>query len=57
MGKRQDESSKDRGVRATNPKAMSASELIMTMTAKEAKAFLANFRAVRSRRARGRDEE
>ena len=57
MGKRQDESSKYRGVRATNAKAMSASEVIMTMTAKEAKALRANFKAVRSRRARGRDEE
>ena len=57
MGKRQDESSKGRGARATNAKAMSASEVIMTMTAKEAKTIRANFKAVRSRGARGRDEE
>ena len=64
MAKRQDKSSKGRGVRATKAKAanakaanaMSASEVIMTMTNKDAKRFLANFDAVRSRRAPSRGQ-
>ena len=70
MGKRQDESSKGKSIRSKKAvtakakakttkttRALSSSEVIMTMTLEEAKAFLANFKAVRSRQARGRDEE
>ena len=59
MAKRQDESSKDGGVRtkkAKPEKAMSASEVIMTMTNEDAKRFLANFDAVRSRGAPSRGQ-
>ena len=52
MGKRLDESSKGKNVRSK--KARSASQVIMEMTNKDAKRFLANFDAVRSRRAPSR---
>ena len=59
MAKRQDKSSKDRSARtkkAKPAKAMSASEFVMTMTNEDAKRFLANFDAVRSRRAPSRGQ-
>ena len=69
MAKRQDKSSKDSGVRTKKAKAanakttktktanaMSASEVIMKMTNKDAKRFLANFDAVRSRGAPSRGQ-
>ena len=53
MAKRQDKSSKDGGVRtkkANTAKALSASEVIMTMTAKDAEKFRTIFWNARSRR-------
>ena len=57
MAKRQDKSSKDSGVRtatAKAAKALSASEVIMTMTAKDAEKFRTTFWNARSRRTQSR---
>ena len=55
MGKRQDESSKDRSARTKKP--LSPRKAIREMTSKDAWKYRTIFGSAKSRKARGRDEE